>query len=258
MELTKKGTPRKRKPKTSNYYFTKDTEEAILEFVKTENQRDRDKLYKERIDYAFFKLSQNIINTYKFPYMDGTTEDKQQEVIFHLLKSLNKYDQSKGAAYSYFGTAALRYCIYENDKGYKKIKGEDNLDILDEDKSIIIDLINNPSKDEPFYEENYIVDKFLEYVEKYIERIFIKNDPKKSSKTIQQEYEDIKTCNAIIHLIKKSSNLDIFKKKAVLLYLREMTDQNTQQITRVSKKLEKIFKRLENQYYEYGFISFNF
>ena len=111
--LTKKGTPRKRKPKQKIYYFTKDTENAILEYVSLKDQRSRDRLYKEKIDYAFFKLSQNIINTYKFPYMEGTIEDKQQEVIFHLLKSLHKYNPEKGMAYSYFGTAALRYCIYE-------------------------------------------------------------------------------------------------------------------------------------------------
>ena len=87
-ELTKKGTLRKRKPKQKIYYFTKDTENAILKYVTLEDQRQKDKLYREEIDYAFFKLSQNIINTYKFPYMDGTTEDKQQEVIFHLLKNL--------------------------------------------------------------------------------------------------------------------------------------------------------------------------
>ncbi len=36
--LTKKGEPRKRKPKTKNNYFTLETEEAILEYRNTPNQ----------------------------------------------------------------------------------------------------------------------------------------------------------------------------------------------------------------------------
>jgi hypothetical protein len=46
LELTKKGTPRKRKPKQKIYYFTKDTEEAILEYVKSTDQRFRDKIFR--------------------------------------------------------------------------------------------------------------------------------------------------------------------------------------------------------------------
>ena len=41
--------------KRKNYYFTKDTENAILEYVASENQRERNKIYRERIDHAFFK-----------------------------------------------------------------------------------------------------------------------------------------------------------------------------------------------------------
>jgi hypothetical protein len=35
---TQKGTVRKRKPKQKIYYFTEDTEKAILEYVKSEDE----------------------------------------------------------------------------------------------------------------------------------------------------------------------------------------------------------------------------
>ena len=66
VELTKSGKPRKRKPKTSNTYFTEDTQEAILEYVASTDQDFRDRVYRERIEYGFFKLTQNIIHTFKF------------------------------------------------------------------------------------------------------------------------------------------------------------------------------------------------
>jgi hypothetical protein len=249
-ELTKRGTPRKRKPKQKIYYFTKDTESAILEYVALKDQKMRNKLYKDKIDYAFFKLSQNIINRYKFPYMEGTIEDKQQEVIFHLLKGLDKYDQSKGAAYSYFGTAALRYCILENDRSYKKIKMIDNQIQLDNINDEIFD------NDEIEFDDtsSYVLDKFINFIEKNINKIFIKNINNKSEKTKLQELENIKTCYAILEIFKQKENIDIFNKKAILLYIREQTDQSTQQITQISKKLYNYYNELNQQYLQYGYI----
>jgi len=53
-------------------------------------------------------------------------------------------------------------------------------------------------------------------------------------------------------------NLDIFNKKGIYIYIREQTDQDTPQITKVMKKLEKVYRRLLNQYLDYGFVSLNY
>ena len=79
---TKSGKIRKRKPKVSNTYFTDETQDAILLYVSLEDQEQRNIIYKNKIEYAFFKLTQNLIHTFKFYYMDGeSVEDVQQEVI---------------------------------------------------------------------------------------------------------------------------------------------------------------------------------
>lgn len=234
--------PRKKK----NYYFTKDTENAIIEYLATENQAKRDKIYRERIDYAFFKLTQNIINTFKFHYTDGLSiEDLQQEVTCFLLEKLPKYSQDKGAAYSYFGTIAKRYLILKNNKNFQKLKNKEDISVIDEDKNIVNDIVNSEFKNQPFFDEDYTVNHFIEYVELHEDLLF-------------QTTEDKKTCWAIIELFKRRENIEIFNKKALLLYIREMTGQETPQITKVSKKLKKIYNRLRNQYDEYGFISLNF
>jgi hypothetical protein len=255
-ELTKKGTLRKRKPKQKIYYFIKDTEDAILKYVTLTDQREKNKLYNEKINYAFFKLTQNIINTYKFPYMDGSTEDKQQEVLFHLLKSLHKYNPDKGMAYSYFGTAALRYCIYENNKNYKIIKSIDSID-TDELNEELFNNLNYEYEYEYDINDNYILSKFILFVELNIEDIFIKKIKNKSKKTELQEIEDIKTVFSILEIFKQKENIDIFNKKAILLYIREQTNQTTNQITKISKKLNNIYKLLNDFYYNNGYIPLN-
>ena len=71
VELTQKGTVRKRKPKKKNTYFTEETEEAILQWRASVKQYDRDKIYREKIHYAFYKLAENIIHSFKFYYIDS-------------------------------------------------------------------------------------------------------------------------------------------------------------------------------------------
>jgi hypothetical protein len=65
IELTKKGQPRKRKPKTKNNYFTQETEEAILEYRSSVDHLERNRIYNERIHFGFYKLVENIIQDRK-------------------------------------------------------------------------------------------------------------------------------------------------------------------------------------------------
>lgn len=237
----------KKKKRKKNYYFTQDTEDAIIEFNACTDYATRNKIYNERINFALFKLTQNIINTYKFPYMDGSTEDKQQECICHVLEQLNKFDKGKGKAYSYFGTAVLRYCINKNDKAYKRIVEKTDVNSVDEDKNIVIEL-NNKNQDthnELFDEENYVIEYFLQYIIKHINKIA--RDP----------HEKL-ICEAVIELIQKRNEIEILAKKAILLYLRESTKKETPEITKMLKRLKIIYERLNKQYMDFGFISLNF
>jgi len=93
--LTKKGTVRKRKPKQSINYFTQETENAIIEYLKLRSPKKRNKLFNEKINYAFHKLAENIIHTFKFYYTEvDTIPELQHEVVAFLLEKLHLYDQS--------------------------------------------------------------------------------------------------------------------------------------------------------------------
>ena len=60
MGLTIKGTPRKRKPKTKNVYFTSETEEAILRYRSAPNQAAANQIYNKPIDCLYLLDSSNI------------------------------------------------------------------------------------------------------------------------------------------------------------------------------------------------------
>jgi hypothetical protein len=240
VEYTKSGKVRKRKPKTSNTYFTQETQDAIVAYVLSDDQEFRNNIYRTKIEYGFFKLTQNIIHTFKFYYTDGeSVEDVQQEVIAFLLEKLKLFKPDKGKAYSYFGTIAKRYLILKNKKNYQKLQDKGNLEEVDEDKKI---------KEETMldhYNQDYSLIEFINLYTKYIDKNLNKLFPKEI---------DAKTADAIMELFRKREHLDIFNKKALYIYIREIIDVDTPQITKITKKLKQIYTEQFSLYYETGYV----
>jgi hypothetical protein len=106
MNLMLESTTEMPKKKVSKNYFTQETEDAIVLYNNTLDFELRSKIYEEKIHYAFFKLTQNIIHTFKFYYTEvDNLEHLQHEIIVFLLSKIHLFDPKKGAkAYSYFGT----------------------------------------------------------------------------------------------------------------------------------------------------------
>jgi hypothetical protein len=235
---------KKRKKKKSNVYFTQETENAIVAFVASNDDIERNRLYNEKIHHAFFKLTENIIHTFKFYYTEvDNIEDLQHEVITFLLSKLHLYDQSKGTkAFSYFGTIAKRYLILSNQTNYKKrvdstpvitIEEDEKFSYqLDDIKPIVVS--NNLSK---------FIDKYVEYCTNNIFELF----PKETEAQI---------ADAILELFRKRDSLDVFNKKALYIYIREMIDVKTSKITKVADKLYDIFKKKYHFYLEHEYMNF--
>jgi hypothetical protein len=90
-------------------YFTQKTEDAIVKYNNEADFLVKSKIYELEIHPAFFKLTENIVHTFKFYHTEvDNIEDLQHEVIIFLLSKIHLFDPSKGAkAYSYFGTIEI-------------------------------------------------------------------------------------------------------------------------------------------------------
>lgn len=235
--LTQQGTVRKRKPKQANIYFTQETEDAIVRYTKSEDQEERNEIFNTHINYAFHKLAENIIHTFKFYYSEvETIEELKHEVVCVLLEKLKLYKQEKGKAYSYFGTIVKRYLIVYNNNNYKKLKNKATLDEVDTDQTIVGGLV-----DEVDYELGKVnfIDVYIDYIDDKLFTLFPKD-------------KEARVADAILELFKKRENLDILSKKALYIYIREITETSTPTITRVIKKLKTLYKKLHNKYLDQG------
>lgn len=231
-----------KKPKAKGVqYFTQDTENAIVLYNQTTDSEERSKIYRERIHYGFFKLTENIIHTFKFYYTEvENIEDLQHEVITFLLSKIHLYDQSKGTkAYSYFGTIAKRYLILDNQKNYKKRIDAAPLESIEEDEK------HSYSMDDSSYIERLstFIDVFVDHCTENIFELFPKD-------------YDAQIADAILELFRKRKHLDIFNKKALYIYIREQIDVKTPKITKIADQLYDIFKKGYVFYLENGYTSF--
>jgi len=235
---------RKRKKKSKNY-FTQETEDYIVKYNSLdpiEDSEKRSKIYETYIHYAFFKLTQNIIHTFKFYHTEvSNLEHLQHEIITFLLSKIHLFDPSRGAkAYSYFGTIVKRWLILYNTKNYSKKIQKVGVEVLTGENSTHV----YTQGDEKIKSDlDKYVDIFIDHVSENIFELF----PKKN---------DAQIADAILELFRKREDLEVFNKKALYIYIREMVDVKTPKITKIADKLYSIFKEQYIFYLENGYARF--
>jgi uncharacterized UPF0146 family protein len=65
---------------------------------------------------------------------------------------------------------------------------------------------------------------------------------------------DKKIADAILTLFSKRNDIEIFKKKALYIYIREITGEETPQLTKIINILKKKFYTIHQQYVELDLI----
>ena len=210
-----------KKKKNKKVYFGMDVQDAIIRYNDSNNDDERNKIYQKEIHYAFDKLCENIINTFKFTYFDDAYEDVKCEVVSFLVMNMHKYDHTKGSkAFSYFSIVAKNYLILHNNANYKKLKIHDKIDVLNKHWA------NDKSDD-----LKDIAEEVIRYFDINITTIFKKK-------------RDIDIAHAILELFKKREEIENFNKKALYILIREMTNVNTSSITSVVNVFKKHYRNL--------------
>jgi hypothetical protein len=74
--------------------------------------------------------------------------------------------------------------------------------------------------------------------------------------TLFPKEADAQIADAILELFRKREHIDIFNKKALYIYIREIIDAKTPKITKIADKLYNIFKQHYYFYLENGYTNF--
>ena len=225
-------------PNKDNYYFTQETEDAIVRYNASSDPVFRDNVFKKEIYHPLYKLAENIIHTFKFYYLDvDSIEDLKLDVVSMLVEEkLHRFDATNGAkAFSYFQTIVKRWLINYNNRNYKKLKQVGSFEEMEDSYEV-----EGLPDSERRITLAVIVNYFVESSYDNIEEIFPKE-------------QDQRVADAILTIFKTRHDLEIFRKKALYIYIREMTDCETPTLTRVISKLKEEFYKIYKTYQDAGF-----
>ncbi len=223
-----------RKPRNKQY-FTKDTEDAIIEYNSTDDQRIKDRVYRDRIKPAFDKLAEIVYNKWKFTYFDDDPQDVMSEVVTFMIEKIHMYKAGKGKAFSYFTIVARNYLILTNNANYKRYKDTDIMSAMPES----FDTENNWKEEDTNNEYKIFNKRMLAYWDEHLENYF----PKK---------RDMQIADAVLELFRRAEYIENFNKKSLYLLIREMTGHPTHYITKVVTKMREKQMELFNQFMDEG------
>ena len=224
--------PPKKRTRRKNHYFTSDHEEARIRYAKSACQRERTELYVQYIQPAFNEMVDKIVFTYKFTNLPNC-DSLRDECKIWLMTILDKYDPNKGSkAFSYFSVITKNWFIHKVKRQQKRNKRE-------------VDY-GNISK---AYEEEFLSTSDS-YLSERVEEEFWKSfyAELKSWDATQMKENDLKVYQAINILFESKEDIDIFNKKAIYLYLREITGLNTKQIVNSLKKFRKKYYNFKDDW----------
>lgn len=232
--------PRKRSKK--NHYFTKVHEQAIIDYCSSECPKERNELYKEFIGPVFDEMVDKIVYTYKFttlPNIDTLREDCKN----WLITVLNKFDPEKGSkAFTYFSVVSKNWFIAEVKKTSKRSKREVHL----EDYYFSSETNNETvaSMQQLIVHNTYAQDRsrheFFAHLKEEVA----------GWKQLPLRPNEQKTIQAIEILFEESANIEIFNKKAIYLYIREITGLNTKQVVSSLNKIRKRYSEFKKEWDE--------
>jgi len=235
--------PPQKKRQTNKVYFSQETEVAIIKYNKSVDSEEREQIFREKIHAPLDKLAENVINRFKFPYMEGTFDEVKSQVVSFLVINLHKFTEDKGKAFSYFSVIAKNYLILHNNNSYKEEKRVLYFSDQTEDSFTLEEmLIVEPDIKESTVDMKEFLKLLVEYWEFNLERFFKKK-------------RDRDIAAAIVKLIERIDNIDNFNKKALYLMVREMTNYKTAHITKVINKMRPQILKMLGEFRRNGHLS---
>ena len=209
------------KKKKKNEYFTKEHENAIVQYALTDDRKVRTQLYIELIGPVFDEMVDKIVYTYKFTTLPNIDPLKEECKIW-LTTILDKFNPDSGSkAFSYFSVITKNWFIHKVKRNSKKTRTELQYDEM-------------PLEIEQEYLST--TNDYLERMEQYQfwQKLYSEMNEWEKLKLKDNER---KVLQAVKILFENAHEIEIFNKKAIYLYLREITGLNTKQVVNNLNKI---------------------
>jgi len=217
-------------------YFTDKTQEQIVVYQQEADTEKKKKIYVKEILPAFDSLVENLINVYGFSVMYESKQDLKHECLQFLYTAVDKFNAEKGSkAFSYFNVVAKNWLTIKSKQNIKRVQSYVSIDDRDNLSKEDIEQIETQQY-HPGFEELYMMVNTHDYLVKLVAAIEGK------TKTDNEKM----VVNAIKVLINNLEDVDLLSKRAILLYVRELTTLSSKQLSIVLSSLKRHYRDVKN------------
>jgi len=233
--IKKRVVRRRRKGKKAKPYFDKNTHAAIVKYQISISQSQRENIYVKEILPAFDKLAENLIFIYGFSKTaDCSYEVLKSDCISFLYETLGKFDASRGTkAFSYFNVVAKNWLIIQSKKAAKNRR-----------RHISIDDTTSAISVEHEYYETFSVGAMQELRITKKESMDSLFSLMREIKSRLNSDNEIACMDAIITLFNKIDDLDLLNKRAVFVYMRDLSNLSPKQLSIAMSTIRKHYRDL--------------
>ena len=237
MKKVNKKTIRRGKRKSKNNYFNQNTHDSIRCYQQAESSSEKHKIYVESILPAFDKLAENLIFIHKFAKTPDAFERKKTDCVTFLYETLHKFDPDRGTkAFSYFNVVAKNWLIIQSKKDTKHMKRVLSIEAIEEATGAEISF-HESFRIEPSQEKAMIRRESKKDLEELLSQI------KQSLKT----EKEIACIDAIISLFERVDDLELLNKRAVFVYLRDISNLSPKQLSVTMSKIRKQYREISDR-----------
>tara|TARA_B100000686_G_C16734215_1_gene942621 strand:- start:384 stop:1115 length:732 start_codon:yes stop_codon:yes gene_type:complete len=232
--IKKRRRVRRKRGTGPSLYFHKGTHDAIVRYQDSEDHGEREEIYVTDILPAFNKLVENLIFMHGFAKINGSYEDLKGDCVSFLYETLGKFDPSRGSkAFSYFNVVAKNWLIIKSKQTIKRNKRhvsmEDILSIRSADSIAVESHSVAPSPAYEIIKAESIADLF-QMLDTIKGRLKGENE--------------IACIDAVITLFNSIDELEFLNKRAIFVYMRELSNLNAKQLSIAMSIIRKHYREI--------------
>jgi hypothetical protein len=238
--MVKRGRKR-----TNEMYFGPDEEEAVIKFLESTDETERNQIFNEWLKAPLDKMIESIIRRYKLYRKGETFDELHSDTVSFLMTKVHKFERGRGKkAYSYFGTISKNYILGLLIKDEKYMKQTASYEDISEDLEERSDMTYIMD------EEVFSMDTFIKKVtdgikeelndENHLPKKKLSDNEKKVGYALIEILENWETA------FESMNGGSKYNKNSVLETIRNYTNLSTKDIRLAMKRYKELYELLKN------------
>lgn len=216
-------------------YFDENTDKGIERFLRETDIYKKNEIFENELRKPFEDLIDGLVQTYKFFKGDDVDSIKKEALTFLYLNVLPKFKPEKATkGFSYFNYCARNWFFGKTtDRKKKNLLEKEFYPDHDGENDLSNDYLIVSHFEEQFKEK--------EFWQSFLQEI-------SSWREINLNTVDKKVLEAIIQLFNNKEEIPLFKKKAIMIFIEDMTGLEQKKIFGSLKRFQELYEKWKRNY----------